>query len=334
MKHFALILISCCMSLAHAQTTNKEDLLKQTVISDFAAYETEKGKILKNFYDLTDDKIDSVDIDLMVRESGLLGMFIVELTDEGSKVTYGAVLTKLQAFIDADRPFYERIKERFATTMAIMQRVALKENWSKDRQDLLNLGMEPRLVAQYDEKLPQLMDGKKTLGELIERTNQQLASAEPRVNLYQLIIEGQLIRPNELQAASIETDRPIVIYFTGYSCVNCRKIEEAVFSDYSLFEQLKNNVVFFSAYVDDRKPLEEGITAEVEINGRTRTAKTVGDYNMFYQIQHYDVVSQPYLVFLDSKLNVLEIATYENARTPEAFQKILDSALVKYASTK
>ena len=100
-----------------------------------------------------------------------------------------------------------------------------------------------------------------------------------------------------------KVNKPVMIDFTGHACVNCRKMEERVWSDSHVLQVLKNDIVLISLYVDDKRklPLEEHYTSS--INGKKVT--TIGKKWSEFQINKYKANAQPYYVLIDHEGNNL-----------------------------
>lgn len=108
-----------------------------------------------------------------------------------------------------------------------------------------------------------------------------------------------------LQAAKA-SGKPIMIDFTGWACVNCRKMEEQVWSDESVFKALSEEYVLISLYVDDREELEEEEKFNYQkSNGSIKAIRTIGDKWATFQTVNFQNNSQPYYVLMDSNLNLL-----------------------------
>lgn len=90
---------------------------------------------------------------------------------------------------------------------------------------------------------------------------------------------------------------PILLDFTGYGCVNCRKVEEHVWTDQRIANLLKQYVVI-SLYVDDRKPLPENEWYRSDATGKDRQIRTVGQKWSDFQARHFRTNSQPYYVLV------------------------------------
>ncbi len=102
-------------------------------------------------------------------------------------------------------------------------------------------------------------------------------------------------------------NKPILLDFTGWACVNCRKMEENVWSELDIFEMLKNDYILISLYVDDNKkelPKNQQFDFLKE-NGKLKKIKTVGDKWSTFQSINFKNASQPYYVLLSPELEVL-----------------------------
>lgn len=93
-------------------------------------------------------------------------------------------------------------------------------------------------------------------------------------------------------------NKKIFLDFTGYGCVNCRKMEAAVLADTRVHERLTKDYVIVSLYVDDKTQLPNPI--EIEENGSKRTLKTIGDKWSYLQRTKYGSNAQPYYIIIDS----------------------------------
>ena len=131
-----------------------------------------------------------------------------------------------------------------------------------------------------------------------------------------------------LQAAKA-SGKPILIDFTGMACVNCRKMEEQVWSEPEILETLKNEVILISLYVDKRSELPENEQFNFKKpNGDIKPIKTIGDKWATFQTVNFQNNSQPLYAMLDQNLKLLNKPTgYE----PDAdvFLKWLKSGIAE-----
>ena len=95
-------------------------------------------------------------------------------------------------------------------------------------------------------------------------------------------------------------NKPILLDFTGWACVNCRKMEENVWSKPAIFRLLNEEVVLISLYIDDKTSLQEKDQFNFQFpNGRIRTINTVGEKWASFQSLNFNSASQPYYVLMD-----------------------------------
>lgn len=117
-------------------------------------------------------------------------------------------------------------------------------------------------------------------------------------------------------AAAKAQGKPIMLDFTGWACVNCRKMEEQVWSEDDIFKIINEDFVLISLYVDDRKELpEEEQFNYLKSTGSVKAIKTIGDKWATFQTVNFGNNSQPYYILMDSNLNLLNKPI---AYTPDA----------------
>ena len=134
--------------------------------------------------------------------------------------------------------------------------------------------------------------------------------------------------------AAREQNKPIILDFTGWACVNCRKMEEQVWSEPEVFEMLNEEYILISLYVDDRKELpEEAQFNYMKPKGGIKPIKTIGDKWATFQTLNFKNNSQPFYVLLDNQVNLLnEPVGY----TPKASEYLdwLKEGLTKFQETE
>lgn len=104
---------------------------------------------------------------------------------------------------------------------------------------------------------------------------------------------------------ALSVGKPILLDFTGFACVNCRKMEDYVWSEEAVLSKLKNDFVLISLYVDDKKDLPENEQYISETTGKK--IRTIGNKWSDFQIEKYQVNAQPYYIIMDENEN--ELAT-------------------------
>ncbi len=128
---------------------------------------------------------------------------------------------------------------------------------------------------------------------------------------------------------AVENNRPVMIDFSGYGCVNCRKMEGAVFDTQEVSSIIKENFVLITLMVDDKTALEKPM--EVIENGKTVKLKTVGDKWSYLQRSKFAANSQPYYVMLDGEGSPLASPYYYDENVAK-FVEWLEQGLKKYSA--
>ena len=118
-------------------------------------------------------------------------------------------------------------------------------------------------------------------------------------NLHKSAVEPKSHDYEEGMALAKSQGRPVMIDFTGFGCVNCRKMEAAVWTDPQVASMLNDKYVLISLYVDDKTPLAEPVT--VTENGTQRTLRTVGDKWSYLQRVKFGANTQPFYVLIDNE---------------------------------
>ena len=137
-------------------------------------------------------------------------------------------------------------------------------------------------------------------------------------NLHKSAVEPKSHDYEEGMAMAKAKGLPVMIDFTGFGCVNCRKMEAAVWTDPQVASVLNEKYVLISLYVDDKTPLAEPVV--VNENGQQRTLRTVGDKWSYLQRVKFGANTQPFYVLIDNDGNPLNGSrSYD-----EDIQKYLD----------
>lgn len=147
-------------------------------------------------------------------------------------------------------------------------------------------------------------------------------------NLNTKTVEAHYRNYEEGMAAAKAEGKPVLIDFTGFGCVNCRKMEAAVWTDPAVADKLTKDYVLISLFVDDKTRLPEPV--EVEENGRKRTLRTVGDKWSYLQSHKFGANAQPFYVPVDNDGNPLS-AAYGYKEDVQDYLNFLEKALKQYA---
>jgi len=128
-------------------------------------------------------------------------------------------------------------------------------------------------------------------------------------------------------------NKPVLLDFTGWACVNCRKMEEQVWSDPAVKQILSEELVLISLYVDERTKLPASEQYETTIAGKVKKVRTVGDKWTVMQAERYKINSQPYYLILDHEENALtEAANYQDHGSVDVFKDWLQRSLSAFSN--
>lgn len=146
-------------------------------------------------------------------------------------------------------------------------------------------------------------------------------------NLDQVKIEAAFKDYEAGMAYAKQSGKPVLIDFTGHGCVNCRKMELAVWHDPKVRDLLTKDYVLISLYVDEKTPLSEVL--EVEENGSMTTLRTVGDKWSYLQRSKFGANAQPFYVLLDNEGHPLG-PSYSYDESVDDYVSFLRAGLEKY----
>ena len=128
--------------------------------------------------------------------------------------------------------------------------------------------------------------------------------------------------------AARRAGKPVMLDFTGFGCVNCRKMEAAVWPDARVRQLMTEDYVLVSLYVDDKTPLSETVEV-IENDGTTRKLRTVGDKWSYLQRSKFGAQTQPFYVLVDHNAHPLA-GSYSYKEDVPAYVKWLESGLKKF----
>lgn len=124
-------------------------------------------------------------------------------------------------------------------------------------------------------------------------------------NLYKNEVHAAFDDYESGMAYAKKVNKPVMIDFSGFGCVNCRKMEASVWTDPKVKQMLENDYVLITLMVDDKTKLPQPI--EIQENGKTRKLKTIGDKWSYLQRSKFGSNAQPFYILLNDEGQPLEI---------------------------
>jgi thiol:disulfide interchange protein DsbD len=151
-------------------------------------------------------------------------------------------------------------------------------------------------------------------------------------NLNNRVVEARFTDYEAGMAAARAEGKPVMVDFTGFGCVNCRKMEAAVWTDARVADKLTKDYVLISLYVDDKTPLAQPVVVKDEA-GNEKTLRTVGAKWSYLQSHKFGANAQPYYVLLDHAGHPLAGSRAYDEDIP-AYIEFLDKGLQRYRQSK
>ena len=147
-------------------------------------------------------------------------------------------------------------------------------------------------------------------------------------NLNTKVVEAKYANYEEGMAAAKAQGKPVLLDFTGFGCVNCRKMEAAVWTDPQVADKLEKDYVLISLFVDDKTPLAEPIEI-TDDSGQKRTLRTVGAKWSWLQSHKFGSNTQPFYVAVDANGNPLT-GSYSFKEDVPAYLDFLEKGLKNF----
>jgi thiol:disulfide interchange protein DsbD len=146
-------------------------------------------------------------------------------------------------------------------------------------------------------------------------------------NLYKNEVHAQFDDFDAGMEYAKRNGKPVMLDFTGYGCVNCRKMELSVWTDSKVSKLIQDDYVLITLYVDNKTPLPEHI--KVMENGKERTLRTLGDKWSYLQRVKFGANAQPFYVLIDNEGNPLN-KSYSFDENVANYVDFLETGLKNY----
>lgn len=146
-------------------------------------------------------------------------------------------------------------------------------------------------------------------------------------NLYEDEVHANFDDYDIGMAYAKRVNKPVMVDFSGFGCVNCRKMEAAVWTDPRVKQIIENDYVLITLMVDDKTKLSEVI--EIEEHGKIRKLKTIGDKWSYLQRSKFGANAQPFYVLLDAEGKPLT-SSYAYDEDIDKYIKFLQEGLANF----
>ena len=258
-------------------------------------------------------EIDETDIEVFEIRS--FGIFMFNKSKNPEEMTYGTLrnaILEMKAI-----PGYNTLRESFLMEHALKSTYVDTSTWEKDQE--LFYFMPPNSIDMlaFEHFLDSACTKEDTYWQAYSRYhiyNENITYGA----LNKLHHEQDPLNLESLKSMAAKEKKPILLYFTGYNCVNCRRMENSTFRNDSIMPILLNDVVFYPLYIDSRDKMPDGFEldgiSEAKVKELLNKEEvTVGDYHVAYQMLKYRVSAQPVFILLDENGEMIQSTTgYES----------------------
>jgi thioredoxin-related protein len=261
-------------------------------------------------------EFDEIDYQIFMGPEGnmpIIGSFLFKFIDEIQNNKSYTFENLKETLLDIkNKPEYSQIKNIVEAQNAIIQKEASVINWESDKQLLTKMGLideqlnEIYTIVKDNENKPYteiFLIYSDTLNvqkekQFIQRQKKNDEFKDKNPESIELV-KGLYAYDSYSKGLkkSKETNKPILLYFTGYACVNARKMEDNILSEYEIQDYINSNLVFVSLLVDNKQPLKENEIFYSDFF--KKEVKTVGLKNLEIQITKFNSNAQPLFVLLD-----------------------------------
>lgn len=316
-----LLLFTVLLSInGYAQSTSD----CEKVLSEKIDTNVDLKELNQKLSELKNCGLNQNDVDFFSQGPMLATMMISILNTAKEDITYQQVFDKIMEFKQV--PEYEKTIQLYKISNELLQKKVTIKNWESDKLLLNELELSSDTVENIRLMVLTNLDPNKTYADLLKEEQKKKASLE-KMKINELKDSKDIftnlgnVNYDDLLKKSIELKKPLLLYFTGYACVNCRKIEHNLLSDSKIYEQLINDFHFVSLYVDDKKKLPEDEQTISILHDKP--IKYIGQKHSELQISKFKINTQPYFVIIDNEGNKVNSIGY--VRDAELFINFLKS---------
>jgi thioredoxin-related protein len=268
--------------------------------------------------------LDKTDLDIFNNSPIMTNIIIDILAKENTEpYTYNTILEKL-LLITKTENYQNNIKSKYKMLIDFTKKEANIKNWESDKLILNKLEIPDKYIEEIFIELKNSSNKDETYKQILERVEKN-NTPKNNIKIHPIEYSQNKIFENygeidyeKLLEKSKKNKKPVLMYFTGYACVNAIKMEQRVLSKKDIIDKLKTDFNFVSVYVDDDTPLPE---KEWIKSRRGRIIKTVGRKNYELQVTKFKSGFQPYFVIIDKNGEIIKKQGYSDLDTFTKFIK-------------
>lgn len=316
---FLLLILQSYSSFSQSEMTC-EEVLKMEL--NLESNPENLQKLMDSFVLFKNCGFDDTDVEIFSNAS-MIGTILIDLVStkkEDTALTYKNLYDKILVLTENEE--YKTNKPLLKISLNLAKRPADINNWEEDKHTLEKIGVTAEHLTEFHNYLKEHTDPSKTYEDVLRnfKAIQNEKNAVEVKKYDDIFTNAGNVNYNDLLKEAKELDKPLLLYFTGYACINCRKMESSTFADTSILERLKTDFHFVNLYVDDQKPLPEDEWIKSDINGKM--IKKIGQKHIDLQVTKFKTNTQPFFVIIDK--NGKKIATQGFTKDSEIFNTFLN----------
>jgi thioredoxin-related protein len=251
-------------------------------------------------------KLDSIDGELLT--GPMLGSIMIQYAANNKVITYNTILKSINAFKKTDN--YPKFRDAIIASKTLENKIVTTEDFEKDKELLVKTGLSQSELDGFKTFIQLNTSQKMTYKEAYEKYSSTKQSSQSPLS--EKIEFNKLVDIDSAIKTGKENGKKVLLYFSCYTCVNARKVEDRILTDNQIKSLLAEKFNYFIAYVDDR-------------NEDKATKSTVGKKFIKLQEDNFKTNYQPYFCIIDNEGKVLSEIGYTNKT--EEFIEFLNKGL-------
>jgi len=254
-------------------------------------------------------------IDKVIFSAPVLGTLMIGLIPENDKITYKLILEKINEIKNSEN-FLEQ-KKLVYLSEKIKKKIVSKSEWENDKVTLKKIGMNGKHLNNFKIFISQFENTNTTYETALLKFNQSIKIKQTKIEYEEPSEFKEFDNYEKVLESAKSENKQVILYFTGYAAVNCRKMEENILNDKRIKSIINEKYLSYALFVDSRKSLSENY-----ISKRTgKEVKTVGNKLSELQIEKFNSNRQPHFVIIDKNGNIIKEQEY--TKSAEEFIEFL-----------
>lgn len=246
---------------------------------------------------------DSIDIELMA--GPMLAPLMIQQATANKTITYKAIIENFAQFKKSDE--YKDLYEKTFVSKQLENKIVDVKDWEENKPLFIKLGLSEQELVDLKDFIIIQSGLKLTYKQVFAKyaTNNKVKVEKNSSATFNKLIDYDIAIKSSQQQK-----KPLLLFFTGYACVNVRKMEDGILADPNIKSILNEKFICFAAFVDDHSSLD---SKDEFISKRTgKKITTFGGKFIELEMEKFNNSSQPFFVIIDNNNEILATTGYLN----------------------